>query len=151
MISFTSNFNDVLNDIVGKLGSINELNGPGRDKVLRAVASDTITQLHERIHVEGKNTEGVEFGEYSNAYLKLRKKNGLSGSKIILRFEGQLEKLTIVGNENGKYSIGWISDFNADKAGWMEDRYGPIYDLSPSESAHAAAVAEDMIKQILES
>lgn len=148
MISFESNFQDVLDGLVAKLDSIAQIDGPGRDKILRAVTADTITQLHERIHVEGKATDGTEFGEYSNSYMKLRKKNGLSGSKIILRFEGQLEKLTIVANDGGKYSIGWLSEFNAKKAEYMETRYGKIYELSQSESNRVVLVAEDMINQI---
>lgn len=150
MITFSSNFDEVIGDLVGKLDSINELNGPGRDKMLRAVASDTITQLHERIHVKGQKSDGTEFGEYSNAYLKRREANNLTGKKIILRFEGQLEKLTIVGTDNGQYSIGWLQQFNKDKADWMEERYGPIYDLTIKEKEHAKLVAEDVINQILE-
>jgi hypothetical protein len=150
VISIKSNFQDVLDHLVGVLSSIADVNGPALDKVMRAVTADTITKLHDRIHVQGKNTAGQEFGTYSNKYLELRRQNGLSGSKIILRFEGQLEKLTIVAGQSGKYSIGWLSEFNAQKAEHMETRFGPIWSLSQSEIDHAVLVAEDEIKQILE-
>lgn len=151
MISITTNLNEVIGSLVQKMQSVNQLNGPDRDKLLRMVASDTIANMHERIHVKGLDSNGVPFGEYSSKYLKIRKANGLTGNKIILRFEGQLEKLTIVANSDNKYSIGWISDFNGQKAEWMEKRFGKIYDLTDSERAHVSMVAEDFIKQLLES
>lgn len=151
MISISSNFQNVIGKLTQKMQSVNALNGPNRDKLLRMVASDVITQLHERIHVQGLAADGTPFGEYSNAYLKRRKANNLSGTKIILRFEGQLEKLTIVANQQNKYSLGWISDFNKKKADWMTERYGKIWKLNPEEMKHANLVAEDFIKQLLES
>ena len=146
-IEVSSNLSQVLAELVGNLSSLTN-NGPAKDKMMRMVASDLVTVLHERIHVNGQNTAGQEFGTYSNEYLKRRRKAGLSGSKIILRFEGQLEKLTIVAGDNGNYSLGWISGNNLQKAQWMEEKYGPIYKLSQTEEDHTVAIAEDFITQL---
>lgn len=148
MLSISSNLSDVLGSVLNDLRSLAEPNGADRDKLTRMVASDVITQLHERIHVNGQNTAGQEFGTYSNAYLKRRQKENLSGTKIILRFEGQLEKLTIVGGSNGSYQIGWLSENNLQKAKWMEERYGKIYELNQAEQDHAVLIAEDFINQM---
>lgn len=148
-LTLTSNFKEVFRQIGAELKSLSDDNGADKDKMMRMVASEMVTVLHERIHVNGLNTAGQEFGVYSNAYLKRRQKAGLSGNKIILRFEGQLEKLTIVAGQNGNYSLGWISGNNLEKAKWMEERYGKIYDFSQAEEDHAVAVAEDYITQLL--
>lgn len=149
MMTIRSNFSQVMTSLTRKLSEISKPDGAVHNKILRQVASDLIANMHERIHVEGKATDGSSFGEYSNAYLKRRAENNLSGKKIILRFEGQLEKLTIVANTAGKISIGWVSDFNGQKAKWMEDRYGKIWSLSESEKEHVKLVADDVIAEYL--
>lgn len=149
-MSFTlsSNLAEVVLDLSAQLKSLSDDNGASKDKLMRMVASEMVTILHDRIHVQGQNTAGQDFGEYSNSYLKLRKKNGLTGRKVILRFTGQLEKLTIVPDNKGNYSIGWISENNLTKAQYMEQRYGIIYQFNENEANHAIAVANDFITQL---
>lgn len=145
MLEISSNGGAVLAAIGVQMRSLAEANGAAHDKLTRQVASDLITVMHERIHVEGKNSAGQEMGTYSSSYLKRRQAAGLSGNKVILRFEGQLEKLTIVGGSGGNYEIGWISGNNLEKAKWMEEKYGTIYQPTAEEQAHAVAVAEDFL------
>jgi len=153
VIKISSNLNEVTTRLVAKLESVKDPNGAAQDRMLRQVASDTLAQVKFRIHTEGKNSEDTPIGEYSNAYLKIRKKNNRGEStKVILSLTGQMENdFSIVSNSAGRYGLGFKNEFNAQKAEWLQERadYGRIYDLTESEKEHANLVANDFIAQYL--
>lgn len=153
VIRITSNLNEVTTRLVAKLQEINDPNGAARDRMLRQVASDTAAQVTVRIHTQGLNSEGTPIGEYSNAYLKIRKKNNRGESKkVILSLTGQMENdFGIVSNTAGRYGLGFKNELNAKKAEWLQERpdYGRIYDLTEAEKEHANLVANDFIAQYL--
>jgi len=155
VISISSNLNEVTTRLVAKLESVKDPNGAAQDRMLRQVASDTLAQVKYRIHTDGKNSEGTPIGEYSNAYLKVRKSrkyNRGESTKVILSLTGQMENdFSIVSNTAGRYGLGFKNTLNAEKAEWLQARsdYGRIYDLTEAEKEHANLVANDFIAQYL--
>jgi hypothetical protein len=153
VISISSNLNEVTTRLVAKLQSVNDPNGAARDLMLRQVASDTAAQVTYRIHTEGLNSNAKPIGEYSNAYLRVRRKNNRGDSKkVILSLTGQMENdFGIVANQANRYGLGFKNELNAQKAEWLQERddYGRIYDLTEAELAHANLVANDFIAQYL--
>jgi hypothetical protein len=136
---------------VAKLQEVNDINSPVRDLMLRQVASDTLANVKFRIHTEGLNSAGQPIGEYSSAYLRVREKNNRGRNpKVILSLTGQLENdFSIVSNTANNYGLGFKNPINADKAEWLQDQYGKVYDLTEKEAQHANLVANDFLAQYL--
>lgn len=149
----TTNLDEVLGRLVGKLKDLNNPNGEARDLMLRQVASDTVAQVTYRIHTEGLNSEGKPIGEYANSYMKIRATyNRTSSKKIIFSLTGQMENdFGIVANQANRYGLGFKNKINADKAQWLQERsdFGRVYDLTEKEKAHANLVANDFIAEYL--
>lgn len=152
MLKITSNLSDVTSSLIGRLKAVADPNGEVRDKMLRTIALDTAAQMKVRIHQEGKNSEGGNIGEYSNAYLKVREKNRRGrDKKVILSLTRQMENDfgIVAGSGATGYALGFKNPDNADKAGWAEDRYGGIYKPTEVEVAHMRVVAEQFITDVL--
>lgn len=152
MMKIVTNLNAVTTRLVAKLQTIANVNGEARDRMLRQVASDTAAQVTYRIHTKGLNSKGTAIGEYDSKYLKLRqsKYNRTSDKKVILSLTGQMENdFGIVASQSNKYSLGFKNTINADKAQWMQEKYGRIYDLTKEELDHANVVANDFIAEYL--
>ena len=147
----TTNLDEVLGRLVGKLQDLNNPNGEARDLMLRQVASDTVAQVTYRIHTEGLNSAGKPIGEYANSYMKTRAKyNRSSSKKIIFSLSGQMENdFGIVANQANHYGLGFKNTVNTDKAEWLQERFGRVYDLTEKEKAHANLVANDFIAEYL--
>ena len=149
----TTNLDEVLGRLVGKLQDLNNPNGEARDLMLRQVASDTVAQVTYRIHTEGLNSAGKPIGEYANSYMKIRessKYNRSSSKKIIFSLSGQMENdFNIVANQANHYGLGFKNTINADKAQWLQERFGRVYDLTEKEKDHANLVANDFIAEYL--
>lgn len=151
MIKISSNLNEVTTRLVAKLQEVNDPNGTARDRMLRQVASDTLANVKYRIHTEGLNSAGQPIGQYSSAYLRIREKNNRGRNpKVILSLTGQMENdFSIVSSQANRYGLGFKNTLNADKAEWVQDEYGRVYDLTQQETDHAGLVANDFIAQYL--
>jgi hypothetical protein len=78
MISVNSNINVI---IKAKLEQIQALkNNP--DPILRTVALAVLPEFKHRIHVDGKDSNGGQIGEYSPGYMKVRTGNYQDAAKI---------------------------------------------------------------------
>jgi hypothetical protein len=92
------------------------------DYLLRPVAIEVLPMMTERIHQEGKASDGSQIGTYSNSYLKYREKNKRgSDPKVIVSLTRQLENDWSVLETPKGYGIGFTNSFNADKLRWVED------------------------------
>lgn len=67
MITLKSNMGAVAARLQQRFLSIQD-----KDKMLRTVASNALTQVAHRIHVEGKDASGDEIGTYSPGYMSVR-------------------------------------------------------------------------------
>jgi hypothetical protein len=137
--------------IQAKIDSFGSVEAVNTDKMLRGIASTMCADIVERIHEKGEKADSSQIGTYSASYMKQRKKKGYSGSKVVLSYERQMQNDFGIGavdpiKINGVgYGLGFKNSFNADKAQWMEDRYGDIYKLQKREKEKVIALANDFI------
>lgn len=125
-----------------------------REYLLRPVAFDVIAMMIERIHQEGKASDGSQIGTYANSYLKQRqRKFKRSGdSKIIVSLTRQLENdWSVIATERG-YGIGFLNPLNFQKAGWVEENKDKtIFKLSKAEREHAEKRLTELVQDALRS
>lgn len=146
-MEITSNFPIVIADILSK---INMLDNP--ETVSRAVASAIMPKMRKRIHVDGNNSKGSKIGTYSTAYLRLRQKkyNRTADSDVIISLTRQLENSYVLGATQNSYNISFSTPLSFDKATWMEEKYGKIWDLTIEEQDIASLVANEETKKIMQ-
>lgn len=123
--------------------------------LLRPVAFGLIDKMTERIHNEGKASDGNEIGQYSNSYLKQRQRkpyNRTSETKIIVSLTRQLENDWSVISVDKGYGIGFKNPFNLQKLRWVEQGQGKkIGDLTPDEQKYATDYINELVSDALNS
>ena len=104
------------------------------DRVRRIALTTVLSQHKPRIYVNGLASDGSKIGTYSKKYGEKKSKLGRNPGYVNLRLTDQLYGdygLVISGDQ---YAFGFQNSFNADKAGWVTDRYNKdIFHLSQSE------------------
>jgi hypothetical protein len=147
--------------VVGNiLAKFRELGNP--ETVSRAAAVAVLPEFRNRIHVEGKKTDGSAIGTYSNSYLKLRQRppyNRTSDPDVIASLTRQLENsYVLVATEKG-YTIGLNDAQGKSKATapppnnkvvtgeqkirHIESMFGIIWQLSQKELDQTQLVAQN--------
>jgi hypothetical protein len=144
-MTLTSNITAIVS---GLLANIGELDNP--ETVSRAAAAAVLPELRERIHERGEKPDGSKIGTYSNAYLRLREREGkTSDPNVIISFTRALQNgYTLAAADNG-YTIGNISPDGDAKVGYMIDLYGDIWKLSEVEQNMALIAANETAKALL--
>jgi phage gpG-like protein len=142
-ISVNINFDKVAKDISRRFELLKD-----KDYLLRPLAIETIPNIKQRVHIEGKGTDGTAIGTYSSGYLKLRQKKfkRSSDSRIIVSLTRQLENdYAVVGTTTG-YGIGFNNPFNAQKAVYVEQiKRKIIFNLSADEKKYI----EERVQQLV--
>jgi hypothetical protein len=140
-MEITSNIPFVVGNILAKF---RELDNP--ETVSRAAAVAVLPEFRNRIHVEGKKSDGSAIGTYSNSYLKLRQRppyNRTSDPDVIASLTRQLENgYVLKATENG-YTIGNASPYNDEKVKHLENQYGEIFQLTQGERELTQLVAQN--------
>jgi hypothetical protein len=146
-MEITSNLTSVIGEILGKF---EQLANP--QTVSRAVATALMPEMRKRIHVDGKNSKDSLIGVYSNSYLKLRQKkyNRTADSDVVISLTRQLENSYVLGGTQTSYNISFSTPLSFDKATWMEEKYGKIWDLTIKEQEIAQIVANEETKIIMQ-
>lgn len=100
MINFSSNMNEVLGDLITNLNKF-QPGQPAFDNVLRGVTLDALANVKDRIHSEGKATDGNKIGDYSKKpiYISAKENPGKSFGK-------PTGKKTKAGNVFSKFQSG---------------------------------------------
>ncbi len=144
-MQITSNIPFVVGNI---LAAFRQIDNP--ETVSRAAALAVMPELRNRIHVEGKRTDGGAIGSYSNSYLKIREKFNRDQSRdVILSLTRQLENgYTLKATENG-YTIGNVSPGNDEKIKHLAEKYGDVWLLSERELEMAQIAAIVTAKELL--
>jgi hypothetical protein len=120
------------------------------DTLLRNIAQGLLGEIRTRIHEQGQNAKGSQIGTYSKAYLKRRIKAGKTAStKVVLSYTRQMQNDWKVIPLGGSYGLGFSNSLNADKADWMQERFGKIYALTPSEQKQMEAIISDWLDNLL--
>lgn len=118
------------------------------DSLLRNIAINMLRETSGRIHEQGKNASGNQIGTYAPSYVKQRiKRNLRSPNKVILFYEGQMQRDYKVIPVQGGYGLGFDNSFNADKATWMQEKYGAIYDLTSEERKDMILIIRDWFEK----
>lgn len=124
-----------------------------REYLLRPVAFELIPEMTQRIHQEGKASDGSQIGTYSNSYLRTREKNNRSAdTKVIVSLTRQLENdWAVMPTEKG-YGIGFNNAFNVQKMRWVEEQKGKkIATLSEKERKYAIDRINELVNAALDS
>lgn len=122
---------------------------PSIDNLARTIAQMLLGDMRERIHEQGKKTDGSQLGSYNNQYLKtrVRRYNRTASRRVILSLTRQMENdWSIIPLGNATYGLGFKNSFNADKAGWAEERYGRVYGLTKEEKQSVVDEVNEWIK-----
>ena len=165
MISINTNISQVAESLRIKLSALAD-----KDKVMRAVAVGMKTQVHYRVHTEGKDAADGQIGTYSDGYMKVRTGtfesptivrgknkgkprpmyNRTGDTKVIASLTRQMENdMKVVATSDG-YGIGYSNDLNFAKVGYLENTYKKeIFNLTPSEKEMAVAIAEEETGKIM--
>jgi hypothetical protein len=118
-----------------------------REYLLRPLAIETIPLMKDRIHIDGKASDGSQIGEYANSYMRQREKAGRGQSrKVIVALTSQLEQdWSVQATQNG-YGIGFNNVFNAEKMRWVEEQKGKIIaNLSADEKQYINERLQELV------
>lgn len=125
-----------------------------RDYLLRPVAIETIALMTQRIHQEGRASDGGQIGTYSASYLELRQKkyNRSADTKVIVALTSQLENdWAVIATETG-YGIGFNNPFNFQKSRWVEEIKGKvIFKLTTQEQQFVNERLQELVNNALNS
>lgn len=122
------------------------------DTLLRIIAEAMRGKTATRIHENGLKADGNKIGKYKGSYLKWRMNNGYesTGTDIVLFLTGQMQRdWKVIAISNTEYGLGYDNAFNADKAGWAEDRFGSIFKHTEAELAEINLIIQDYVKRVL--
>lgn len=104
--------------------------------ISKELSTSMIAIIRERIHVQGKASDGSNIGDYDPEYEKLREKRGRKeGGKVVLSFNRNLENsYAIIQGDNGLYGIGILNGEILKVVGYLEAKYQKkIYSLTDEE------------------
>ena len=172
MISYNSNGSEVF----GVFTAAGGLLPPEiMDKMLRTIASTLTAAIHDRVHVNGLDSNEQPIGTYTPEYMKVRtntfksskivrginkgqarkKYNRTADTKVILSLTRQMEIDMSVCEQNPiktdyGYAIGYQNDFNFVKMQENEKRYGkPILTkLSKKEEQIIDSIVEKTLNNV---
>lgn len=86
-----------------------------------------------RIFEKGQNERGGQIGTYSEKYAKLKSKIGRNPGYVNLRNTDQLMNDYGVTIQGDQYAFGFQNPTNAEKAGYLTDRYGNVFHVDDKE------------------
>ena len=141
-MTYSTNFPEVINTIYLKLGKLQH------DQLSRTQATSLLSVMKDRIHVQGKDSNGTQIGTYTPAYIKYARAKEKRGTdnKVIISLTRQLESgYQIEAIENG-YAICLRNKEDMQKARWCEETYKKaIFSPTAEERAMVVQIAQDYI------
>ena len=145
-MKYSTNLPEVLNTVHLKLSKLQS------DQLTRTQAVSLMAVMKDRIHVQGKDSNGTQIGTYTPAYIKyVRAKAGRGmDNKVILSLTRQMESgYQIEAIENG-YAICFRTAEDMQKARWCEETYKKaIFSPTAEERAMVEQIAQDYIAKNL--
>ncbi len=172
MISYNSNGAEVFG-VFTSAGGI--LPPDVLDKMLRTIASTLTAAIHDRVHVNGLDSNEQPIGTYTPGYMKVRtntfksskivrgvnkgqarkKYNRTADTKVILSLTRQMENDLSVCEQNPfktdyGYAIGYQNDLNFVKIQENEKRYGKaiLTRLSKKEEKIVDSIVEKTLNNV---
>lgn len=142
MVTIKINFEKVAASVASKFELLKD-----KDYLLRPLAIETIPNIKERIHRDGKASDNSDIGTYSTGYMRVREKSNRSADrKVIVSLTRQLENdYTVVATQNG-YGIGFSNPLNYLKADWVErSKKKIIYNLATQEKQYISDRLQELV------
>lgn len=143
-MKYSTNLPEVLNTVHLKLSKLHS------DELTRTQATSLMAVMKDRIHVQGKDSNGTQIGTYTPAYIKYvraskKHKRGFD-NKVILSLTRQLESgWAFEAIENG-HAIYMRTDEDMRKVKWCEETYKKaIFSPTTEERAMVVQIAQDYI------
>ena len=122
-----------------------------REYLLRPLAIETIANIKERIHEQGRASDGGKIGQYSSGYMREREKNKRGKStEVIVSLTRQLENdYQVVATVRG-YAIGFGNVLNYNKSQWVEKNQGKIiFNTTAAEKEYILDRAEELVNDAI--
>lgn len=149
MITLRTNIAEVMGRQVAVLEGIKD----GAKEFMRVIAVNLLPVVHDRIHVDGLDSNGSPIGTYSAKYVKYGRKkfNRGSDTKKIFSLTRQMENdFSVIATDKG-YGLGFKNSFNYDKSQWVEKQSGKtVYALTQGEKDLAIEVVTQSIRDALQ-
>lgn len=143
---YSTNLPEVINTVNLRLNKLQI------DEMTRLQAYSLMAVMKDRIHVQGKDSNGTPIGTYTPAYIKYtRQKEGRGvDNKVILSLTRQLESGYQLEQIPNGYAITLRSNEDMQKARWCEETYNkPIFTPTAEERAMVMQIADDYIAKHL--
>lgn len=115
-------------------------------------ATTLMAVMRDRIHVQGRDSNGAPIGVYTPRYIKYSRKKAGRGtdSKVILSLTRQMENGYILVELQNGTGIGFSTHEDFHKAGWCEETYNkPIFKPTAEEKEMVNQIAEEYIAKYL--
>lgn len=138
----SNNLPEVLNTVHLKLSKLHS------EQLTIIQATSLMAVMKDRIHVQGKDSNGTKIGTYTPAYVKYARAKAKRGmdNKVILSLTRQMESgYQLEAIENG-YAICFRTKEDMQKAKWCEETYKKaIFAPTAEEKAMVIQIAQDYI------
>ena len=115
-------------------------------------ATTLMAVMRDRIHVQGRDSNGAPIGVYTPRYIKYTRRNAGRGTdnKVILSLTRQMENGYILVELPNGTGIGFSTHEDFQKAGWCEETYKkPIFKPTAEEKEMVNQIAEEYIAKYL--
>lgn len=135
-----------LESLIKKMNNIRN-----KSKSERMIATQMLQIVSSRIFDRGEDSDGAAIGNYSDSYMKeRRKKNYTSSRKVILQATGDMLSDFSVVSVGGKVGLGFKFSDNLTKVDAVELTYEKkIFYLTDSEKKDAFLIFNNEVKKQL--
>jgi hypothetical protein len=143
-MTYSTNLPEVINTVHLKLSKVHS------DELTRTQAYSLMAVMKDRIHVQGKDSNGNQIGTYTPAYIKYKRlsKGRGTDNKVILSLTRQMESGYVPEAIENGYAICFRTAEDMQKARWCEETYEkPIFAPTAEEKAMVIAIAQDYISK----
>ncbi len=143
-MTYSTNLPEVINTVHLKLSKVHS------DELTRTQAVSLMAVMKDRIHVQGKDSNGNQIGTYTPAYIKYKRlsKGRGTDNKVILSLTRQMESGYVPEAIENGYAICFRTAEDMQKARWCEKTYDkPIFAPTAEEKAMVIAIAQDYISK----
>lgn len=121
---------------------INQLNDMANaNKLFRTAALNSLSMISYRVQNQGEGVNGKiqsssdrKFGAYSYNYGKKRDKDGRQTSIIDATYSGDMMDNFVPLKKGNEFMLMFRGKESADKAEWMEDRFGELFSMTEQET-----------------
>lgn len=125
---------------------------------LRPVAVELAGLMHNRIHNEGKASDGSQIGTYKNSYLKIRERyhHPAADTQVILVLTRKLSNSWgVAPTEKGGYGVGFVDEEGSPssllKVQYAEKHFGKIIlDMTENEEAYTLKRMEQIAQELID-